>query len=186
MERVRKQKPISKRPKASVHKKLSMDYREILNESKKQSSKNSFKQPPNTIREVDIGNYNTLRSNKNFQELELKLRDNSQSRSVGPNQTVVSELVDSVRTGVPRANTFNVSLGGLSRASKAANNDGEETPAKLRVSKIEFEPSLRSHFTSVKKKPEESLELNQKETLGKPKKTDQRPNIANNLRREHY
>lgn len=164
LERVRRQKPLSKRQRGSVPKKFAVDYKEILNESKKSSGRSYGAELPKPITEVNPSNYNTLRSNQDFEQLELKLRGKAQTSSPGPKQLNVSELVESANTGLPGRNSGATRR--FSRNTDAA-DDNEETPAQLRVSKTEFEPSLRSHFTSVKKEARESGELDQKQTLGR-------------------
>ena len=134
----------------------------------KQSNKKSLL--PLAIKEVNPSNYNTTKSNQDFQEIELQLREDSVKGN--PKSGKMSQLNDSENTSIPKKK-FEIGeeyFSGKSHTSnkKKKNLYKEELPTKLRVSRTEFEPSLKSHFTSTKKEQKDSQkDLNQKEALGR-------------------
>jgi outer membrane PBP1 activator LpoA protein len=164
IEKVKKKKPITKKPKHSLQRRLlnselkkdlssdslskfSLHESGSINTPMKQKNQNYLLSIP-----IKEDNYNTIKSNRDFEQLEMKI-----------NNDITPENLDKLKLSYLNNSKVNNSI---QTSISKKKQDNEELPVKLRVSRTEFEPSSRKNFVSTKKKEFEET-IDQSEALGK-------------------
>lgn len=184
IEKVKKKQPILKKQRTSVQQTMysSKKDNEFLTDFKRNSSLSnsaSFNfpvkqiEPQNLltlpIQEIVPSNFGTTKSNRDFEDIEQEIQKNN-----GPLEFKLLNLsndqkkLKANKRKKNKANLLNDSnSSGEKKKLKKKNFYKEELPEKLRVSRTEFEPSLRSNFTSIKKQENSENKINQKDTLSR-------------------